>query len=127
MNGTPEQLCAKAMMDQYGRTVRIVHGGAGTFGVEARIDNEEGVAVKGILREKTYPFPKGAVDEMRGADEERAPHRERILKIAALSIDFVPEIDDRVIDGQTTYAVLKAPAQYVGEEAVTYELVLKPI
>jgi hypothetical protein len=127
MSGSAAQLLAQSMIDQYGRTVKIVHGAAGSFGVEARIGGDEGVAVKGILREKTYPFPKGAVDEMRGADEERAPHRERTLKIAALSIDFVPEIDDRVIDGQTTYAVLKAPAQYVGEEAVTYELVLKPI
>lgn len=126
---TGQQLMAKRHMARYGRTIRILRNAVNTHGLEGHNDGSEPgtVTIKGIFADKTYPFPKTEMDQFRDADEERAPHREKIFKCAAIDFPGVPTIDDRAIDGDTNYAILRVTPQYHGEVAVTYELVLKPV
>jgi hypothetical protein len=126
---TAQQLMAKRHMARYGRTIKLLRNAVATSGLEGHNDGtEDGVVpVRGTFKDKTYPFPKSGADGFREADEERAPHREWTFKCATIDLEFMPTIDDRVIDGDTNYAILRVTPQYHGEVAVTYTLVLKPV
>lgn len=118
-----------AALNRTGRSVIIIRNGAVDHGIQQRLTGGEANAhtVKGTWKSKTYPFPRNPDESAHFADEERGPHRERFFTFASIAIDFVPTIDDRVVDGETTYAVIKADPIYYGEETIKFTLVLRPV
>jgi hypothetical protein len=116
----------KSFINRYGRTFSVIHGAVNSVGLEG--SGGDGIPVKGLFDQRPPgALPAGEVDRMRVGDVAGSQYGEHTLSIAALSIDFIPTIDDHVADGDTLYNTVDVQPLYKGEEPLMYTLTIRLI
>ena len=123
------QLTAK-LLSEFGRTVKLIPDAVGTYGAEATLaGDEEGVITCRAVfsRPKEKKPPEGDLGALRVADVQGGESGDWLCTISAAVFTTPPTEDWRLVDGASTYAIVKATPVYWADAVVNYLLLLRLI